>query len=314
MKSILTSAILCTLILLSVQMLYGQKPSDWLNGFVAEVDESYFTRNRGQTTTGRVDQYGNYSAVTRNNNWTYTQTIIAIEDGEYVHIGRRIISYVWEKTPDLTNGSPIKYRIKKDILHFIDGKGRKMKARYLQTVSKAELSGTEARPVGLVPLITSAPPIIRWSQEDPSKCCEAALNKNDLLSLYRNKDFEFLISIDLYEFDSVRPAVVFSTAFTNHSDKGVEINPNSFRLDIRKPISGSLLPLSVETLQSRYATAEGRNLVSDLALKSTTLTKGQSSTGVIYFDAIGLTKPTSYVFVFTAGGVTYEVPFGEARK
>ena len=104
-----------------------QKERQWLVGHVVSYNNERWTATSGSTTTGRVDDNGNYNSNTTQSQWSHMTYYLTLDTGEYTYFASRTLSYRFQHSPSITENADIKYVLDGKHLIVLGESGREFK-------------------------------------------------------------------------------------------------------------------------------------------------------------------------------------------
>jgi TPR repeat protein len=101
----------------------------WPSAKLVSFGTQHWTSSSGgATTTGHVDDQGNYSATTTPDvEWGHNTYQVVLDDGKMLYFAERTLSFRWQHDPHFTENSRVKFRIDRDNLTVVDDVGREFK-------------------------------------------------------------------------------------------------------------------------------------------------------------------------------------------
>lgn len=111
-----------------------KKGREWKIGKLLDSDSNSYTTYGNSSTTGKLNSNGTYNSTTSQSGWNHNQYFYTIEGDDYVFIVSRVLSFRWQREPQVTINGPIKYAVQKDKLYFIDDNGREMNGKITKKI------------------------------------------------------------------------------------------------------------------------------------------------------------------------------------
>ena len=113
-------------LLLTMPLLAADK--DWKTGHVISFNHKYWTSGSGsRSTTGHVDENGNFYGSSTGDSWNHETIYLALEDSDFIYYAERTLSFRWQHEPRITENAEIKWNLDGGHLTVLDDRGREFK-------------------------------------------------------------------------------------------------------------------------------------------------------------------------------------------
>jgi hypothetical protein len=80
-------------------------------------------------TTGQANSDGSYSANTTEQDWSYVDYQVVIDDGKMLYFGTMRETFRWQHTPVFTENETVRYALKGEKLVVVDDAGKEIKLK-----------------------------------------------------------------------------------------------------------------------------------------------------------------------------------------
>ena len=103
----------------------------WPSAKLVSFGTQHWTSSSGgATTTGHVDDQGNYSATTTPDvEWGHNTYQVVLDDAKMLYFAERTLSFRWQHDPRFTENSQVKFRLDGDNLTVVDDTGKEFKMK-----------------------------------------------------------------------------------------------------------------------------------------------------------------------------------------
>jgi hypothetical protein len=105
----------------------AEKQHDWLVGHVISYNTQRWTSTSGATTSGHVDDNGNFNSDTTQTNWSHVTYYLTLNGGEYTYFASRTLSFRFQHSPSITENADVKYVLDGNHLIVLGESGREFK-------------------------------------------------------------------------------------------------------------------------------------------------------------------------------------------